>query len=97
MDEIEKVSDPQIVRANLNTYLGKDVPLFLSSRKNKKYMVFDKNKFQVHFGDIRYEDFTKHQDKDRQRNYLTRATRIKGDWKKNQFSPNMLSINLLWK
>ena len=28
--------------------------------------------------------------------YLARATKIKGDWKENKFSPNNLAINLLW-
>ena len=36
-----------------------------STRKNKKY-VAQVNGKQVHFGDSRYEDYTKHHDKDRQ-------------------------------
>ena len=67
-----------------------------STRKNKKYMILNDNKKYVHFGDSRYEDYTKHQDKERLKRYLDRATKIKGDWKKDKYSPNNLAINLLW-
>ena len=55
-----------------------------STRKNKKYMILNDNNKYVHFGDSRYEDFTKHQDLNRLKNYLSRATKIKGNWKKRQ-------------
>jgi acid phosphatase class B len=67
-----------------------------STRKNKKYMILNDNNKYVHFGDSRYEDFTKHQDLNRLNNYLSRATKIKGNWKKDKYSPNNLAINLLW-
>ena len=50
----------------------------------------------IHFGDLRYEDYTKHQDLKRLNSYLSRATKIKGNWKKDKYSPNNLAINLLW-
>ena len=53
------------------------------------------NKF-VHFGSLAYGDFTKHQDKQRQKNYIVRAMNIKGNWKSNRFSPNNLSLYLPW-
>jgi hypothetical protein len=43
-----------------------------------------------------YEDYTKHKDPVRRQAYLKRATKIKGDWKDNKYSPNNLSINILW-
>jgi len=55
----------------------------------------DENKL-VHFGDLRYEYFSKHQDLERLKNYLSRASKIKGNWKKDKYSPNSLAINLLW-
>lgn len=67
-----------------------------STRKNKKYMILDDHTKYIHFGDSRYQDATVHGDKNRLKNYLSRATKIKGDWKKNKYSPNNLSINLLW-
>ena len=53
------------------------------------------NKF-VHFGSLAYEDFTKHQDLQRQKNYIKRATHIKGNWRTDKYSPNHLSMYLLW-
>ena len=67
-----------------------------STRKNKKYMIMNDDHKLVHFGDLRYEDFTKHQDLKRLNNYLSRATKIKGNWKIDKYSPNNLAINLLW-
>ena len=55
----------------------------------------DDNKY-VHFGDSRYQDFTIHNDLERRKRYLDRATKIKGNWKKDKYSPNLLSQNLLW-
>jgi len=55
------------------------------------------NKY-VHFGDKRYKDFTQdNKNKDRQQNYLKRSGNIKGNWKNNKYSPNNLSMNILWK
>ena len=31
-----------------------------------------------------------------QKRYLARATKIKGDWKKDRYSPNNLAIHILW-
>jgi hypothetical protein len=42
------------------------------------------------------EDFTMRKNAKRREYYLARASYIKGDWKKNKFSPNSLSIALLW-
>ena len=50
----------------------------------------------VHFGQMGYEDFTRHKDKTRRKNYLTRSRKIRGNWKSDKYSPNNLSINLLW-
>jgi hypothetical protein len=43
-----------------------------------------------------YEDFTKHHDKARRKNYLTRSKNIKGDWTRNSYSANNLSRKILW-
>ena len=92
------VSNPEIVKQNLKKYFIKDVPiLFLSNKKNKKYMIFNPNtnKF-VHFGSLMYHDLTSHNDIQRQKNYIKRATNIKGNWKADKYSPNNLSLYLLW-
>jgi hypothetical protein len=74
---------------------GPNAGLYVSTRKNKKYMLYNGCK-TVHFGQLPYEDFTKHCNRTRRKNYLQRATHIKGDWKKDAYSPNMLAIHLLW-
>jgi hypothetical protein len=43
-----------------------------------------------------YEDFTKHHNKTRRKNYLTRTKFMRGDWKNNKYSANNLSRNILW-
>ena len=95
--DILQYSDPQKAQRNAHKYLGKDVELFLSTKKEKKYMVQKPNTNRwVHFGQMGYEDFTKHQDDRRRQNYLTRTANMKGDWKDDKYSPNNLSRNILW-
>jgi len=53
------------------------------------------NKF-VYFGQMGYEDFTKHKDEKRRENYLKRTANIRGKWKENPYSKNNLSRCLLW-
>jgi hypothetical protein len=48
----------------------------------------------VKFGAIKYEDFTTHKDKTRQKNYCTRSQAISSDNKK--YSKNTLARKLLW-
>jgi len=84
------------VLKQLKKYYGGDVDLYLSSSKHKKYMIFNEDSKKVHFGSILYQDYTKHKNKKRRQKYLKRASNIKGNWKQNPFSPNMLSIILLW-
>lgn len=59
-------------------------------------MIQDPNNKWIHFGQMGYEDYTKHRDENRRMNYLNRASKIKGHWKTNKYSPNNLAIHLLW-
>jgi hypothetical protein len=99
---IETVSNTKKVMFNLIKYCNKynliQPDIHISTNSNKKYMILNPyNNFKpVHFGSIDHEDFTKHNDEQRKINYLKRASKIKGDWKNNPFSPNNLSMNLLW-
>jgi hypothetical protein len=78
-------------------YLGKTAKLAPSTKKDKKYMIEDQNTGKmVHFGQLGYEDFTKHKDDERRKRYLNRATNMRGNWRENPYSPNNLSINILW-
>jgi hypothetical protein len=78
-------------------YLGKTAKLYPARNPQKKYSIYDpKNKKWVNFGQIGYEDYTKHKDKKRRHNYLTRTKYMLGDWKSNKYSANNLSRNILW-
>ena len=91
---MDKVSDIKKVNKLSRIIYKKTVEP--STRKNKKYMIMNDENKLVHFGDLRFEDYTKHQDKERLKRYLDRATKIKGNWKRDKYSPNNLAINLLW-
>jgi len=92
-----RYSDPIQAQKMAYRYLGKTAKLYPSTNPQKKYDIFDpKNKHWVHFGQIGYEDYTKHKNKARRKNYLTRSGRIRGDWKKNRYSANNLSRRILW-
>jgi len=92
------VSNPNIVRKNLKQYLGSGYELYMSDKINKKYMIFDQSTdTMISFGDLRFEDFTKHNDLQRRERYLKRATKIKGNWINDKLSANNLAMNLLWR
>ena len=93
---IRRYSNPTQVYRLAKKYLGKTAKIGLSTKKEKKYMVTTPDGKIVHFGQMGYEDYTKHKNKTRRKNYLTRSRKIKGDWKKNKYSPNNLAIHLLW-
>ena len=97
-DNIYKYSNPTQAQKMAYKYLGrKNGKIFRSTRKEKKYMIKDpKTKKWVYFGQMGYEDYTKHKNKTRRKNYLNRSSRMRGDWKKNKFSANNLAIHVLW-
>jgi hypothetical protein len=94
---LQKITDINEAQKKATDLYGKLGTLYISTNKDKKFMIKNPftNKF-VHFGQMDYQDFTKHKDKERQISYLKRAMNIKGDWEKNIYSPNMLSIHILW-
>ncbi len=94
LEQLKKVSNYATVRKKARLLYHRDV--FPSTKKNKKYMIQNEKGNMVHFGAIQYEDYTKHKDKTRRKNYLTRASNIKGNWKQDPFSPNNLSLHLTW-
>ena len=67
-------------------------PVYESTRRNKKYMVYDGDKF-IHFGQFPFEDFTKHHDKTRLEAFRRRNWR----WQYSDvYTPAWLSFHLLW-
>jgi len=96
--EILKWSNPSIAQANAYKYLGDDAKIYFSKRKGKKFKIFNPNTQKyVHFGALGYQDHTRDPDPRKKASYLARATNIKkGQWRNNPYSPNNLSIHILW-
>ena len=93
MEKICEVSNPEVVLKQLEKYYGDEVDLYLSSSKNKEYMVFNEDGKKVHFRDLRFSDWTKHKDKKRRQNFRNRNRK----WKDaDKYTPAHLSYYLLW-
>lgn len=91
-EEIYKYSSPEQAKKMLKKYYG-NIELYTSSRKNKKYMVLDPNGQWVHFGQMGYEDYTKHKDKIRRKNFQSRNFK----WQfEPPYTPSHLSWYILW-
>ena len=88
---MDKYSDYAEVQRMANKYgIGK---VSLSTRKDKKYMVISPEGNKVHFGQIGYEDFTKHKDPERRRLFRLRNAK----WSTMpKYSAGWLSYHLLW-
>jgi len=90
LKELRNYSDPEYVM-NKAKMMGLN-PVHESSRKDKKYMVFDGHTL-VHFGQMGYEDATKHNDLDR----INRFKKRNWKWQNApKYSPAYLSWYLLW-
>jgi hypothetical protein len=94
---IRMYSNPKQAQHMAYKYLGKTAKLYPARNPAKKYSICDrKNGKWVNFGQMGYEDYTKHRNKTRRHNYLTRTKFMRGDWKTNRYSANNLSRNVLW-
>ena len=91
---IEEYSNPKIVFKKAKQIFGKDVIIGISKRKDKKYMILNpENNKWVHFGQMGYQDFTKHKDKERMVRFRNRNRR----WANADiYTPAFLSFFLLW-
>ena len=90
LKDLRIFSDPEYVM-NKARAMGLN-PVHVSSRKDKKFMVFDGDKM-IHFGQMGYEDFTKHNDELRRARFKNRNKR----WQhSSKYSPAWLSWYLLW-
>jgi hypothetical protein len=100
MERLSKFSNFARARNNAGYYLQpsfKNEYFKISTRKGKKYMVYNPaTGLWSHFGQLGYEDFTKHLDLKRRENYLARSAGIHGDWSNDKYSPNALSRAILW-
>jgi hypothetical protein len=94
--EILKYSTPHIAYSNAVKIFGRDVKIMLSSRRDKKYMLYNPNTNKwVHFGQFLppYEDYTFHQDELRRKKYRTRNAKYKNA---DKYTPGYLSYHILW-
>jgi hypothetical protein len=102
INNIWTVSNPREVRRRyhdlykdeikrIKLVYGADSEIYPSSQKWKKYMVFNGEKM-IHFGDIRYYDFTYTNDERQRQRYRQRFNKPDDD----PYSPYNLSLNLLW-
>ncbi len=66
---LRQFSNPEEVKKKARYYNLN--PIYASTRKNKKYMVFDGNKW-IHFGAMGYSDFTKNHDTTRRNAFRSR-------------------------
>ena len=92
-NELLLYSDPIRVHKIAVKVLGKEHPVYLSTRKDKKYMVKSPEGKWIHFGQMKFEDFTKHKD-------LTRRDKFKkrnAKWaKQDKWTAGWLAYHILW-
>ena len=90
MNELKLYSDPKLV---LEAGYNMGYNIRISTRANKKYMVLRPDGKWIHFGQIGYQDFTKHGDEKRRDSFWRRNWR----WASaDRYSPAYLSFHLLW-
>jgi hypothetical protein len=76
--------------------------LSLSDDKKHKLVYTTPEGKKVRFGNSLYKDYHLYKLVDKEtaekhrKAYLARATKIKGDWKADKYSPNNLAIHILW-
>ena len=94
LQEVNKYSNYTKAKRQTIKFLGKKAKLFLSTRKNKKFMVIDPDTgHKIHFGQMGYEDYLKHNNKTRRHNFLVRNHK----WNNaKKYSPAYLAYHILW-
>lgn len=94
LKQVEKVSNVYEVVKKARQLYGNDVKIGLSSRKNNKFMIFNpiSNQF-IHFGNLNYEDYTKHQDEDRRKRFQIRNHNFASAPK---YSARYMAYYILW-
>ena len=93
-DILYKFSNPKTVQINAYNYLGDDAIIYKSINHKKKYMILNPNNNKwVHFGQMLFEDATKHKD-------IIRIIKFKNRNKKwadaKPYTAAYLSYYLLW-
>ena len=99
--DLVKVSNPVEVKRRFEKYRGSvKATIEPSPREDKKYMIrvatTPATRGRTILIGSTLEDYTKHGDQARRKSYLARSAGIKGDWKSDKWSANLLSRELLW-
>jgi hypothetical protein len=95
-DAIWDYSNPLKAQQQAFKIYGNNAILYRSKAKNKKYAIIAPNGKIVNFGQMGYEDWTKHGNLVRRNSYLTRTANMRGNWKEDPYSSNNLSRRILW-
>lgn len=95
-DPIWDYSNPLKAQQQAFKIYGPNAILYRSQKKDKKYSIVKPDGKIVSFGQMGYEDFTKHGSLSRRNSYLTRTANMRGNWKDDPYSPNNLSRRILW-
>ena len=90
---IYQYSNPQKVRKLVDKFYGEDVPLYISTRASKKYMIQDPNGKMIHFGMWGAQDWTYHGNEHRRKMFKIRNAKWAND---NKWSPAFMAYHLLW-
>lgn len=92
--DIELYSNPKLVLKMAKKIYGNDVNIDYSTKKDKKYMILNPNTNKwVHFGQMFYEDYTKHKNIQRRDNFRKRNNK----WEHtDKYSPSFMSFHILW-
>jgi len=92
-EQLTRISDPYKVYNKFKSIYPCDSEIRISTRANKKYMIYDPEKGKwFHFGST-MSDYTKHKDKKRRLNFLRRNKR----WSDAAiYSAAYASFTLLW-
>lgn len=94
MKDVSKYSNLSVVKKRAEELLGKGARVDISTRKEKKFMIEDPitNK-KVHFGQMGFQDYTKHGDEERRDRFRIRNQK----WREAPlYSPARLAYELLW-
>ncbi len=89
--ELLKYSNSDIVFEKFYKLFSNGI-IHISTRKDKKYMAYIDKKI-IHFGQMFYQDFTKHKDMERRERFLKRNKR----WsQQDKNTAGYLAYHLLW-
>lgn len=93
-NELKKWSNPDLVAKMGDKYIPK-TPIYVSTRKDKKYMVETPDGKWIHFGAMGYKDGTLN-DADKE-NRIKRFRKRNKKWsQQDKWSAGWLSYHLLW-